>query len=71
MPDQSASGPVAAEVAEATKGGERRPGIALMGLGLYSRGELGPALLKTKVCRFAGVILALPLREAREQFERA
>jgi glucose-fructose oxidoreductase len=51
-----AAGSMAAEVAEATRGGERRPGIALMGLGLYSRGELGPALLKTKVCRFAGVI---------------
>jgi glucose-fructose oxidoreductase len=48
--------PLAAEVDEATKGGERRPGVALMGLGLYCRGELGPALLKTKVCRFAGVI---------------
>ncbi len=47
---------LAAEVDEATKGGERRPGVALMGLGLYARGELGPALLKTKVCRFAGVI---------------
>jgi glucose-fructose oxidoreductase len=47
---------LAAEVAELTKGGERRPGVALMGLGLYARGELGPALLKTKVCRFAGVI---------------
>jgi glucose-fructose oxidoreductase len=47
---------LAADVDEATKGGERRPGVALMGLGLYSRGELGPALLKTKVCRFAGVI---------------
>jgi glucose-fructose oxidoreductase len=52
----STAGSLAAEVDEATKGGERRPGVALMGLGLYSRGELGPALLKTSVCRFAGVI---------------
>ena len=51
-----ASGALAAEVAEATKGGERKLGVALMGLGLYSRGELGPALRKTKLCRFAGVI---------------
>jgi glucose-fructose oxidoreductase len=56
MPEPSASHPLPAEVAEATKGGEKRPGIALMGLGLYSRGELGPAFLKTKVCRLAGVI---------------
>ena len=51
-----APGALAAEVAEATKGGERKLGVALMGLGLYSRGELGPALRKTKLFRFAGVI---------------
>ncbi|MFZ1056059.1 MAG: hypothetical protein WAN79_10340, partial [Opitutaceae bacterium] len=33
---------LAAEIAEATRGGERKLGVALMGLGLYSRGELGP-----------------------------
>jgi glucose-fructose oxidoreductase len=49
-------GSLAAEVAEATRGGERKLGVALMGLGLYSRGELGPALTKTKLCRFAGAI---------------
>ena len=47
---------LAAELAELTKGGERRPGVALMGLGLYSRGELAPAFEHTKLCRFAGVI---------------
>ena len=51
-----AASSAAAEVAEATRGGERKLGVALMGLGLYSRGELGPALLKTKLCRFAGVV---------------
>jgi glucose-fructose oxidoreductase len=51
-----AVGAMAAELDEATKGGERKLGVALMGLGLYSRGALGPALLKTKSCRFAGVI---------------
>jgi glucose-fructose oxidoreductase len=51
-----AAGSLAAEVAEATKGGERRLGVALMGLGLYAQGQLGPALRKTKLCRFAGVI---------------
>ena len=53
-----AAGSLAAELAEATKGGERKLGVALMGLGLYSRGELGPALRKTKLCRFAGAITA-------------
>jgi glucose-fructose oxidoreductase len=47
---------LAAEVADLTKGGEHKPGVAIMGLGLYARGEIGPALRKTKVCRFAGVI---------------
>jgi glucose-fructose oxidoreductase len=51
-----AAGSLAAEIDEKTKGGERRPGLVLMGLGLYARGELGPGLTKTKVCRFAGVI---------------
>lgn len=51
-----AAGSLAAEIDEKTKGGERRPGVVLMGLGLYARGELGPGLTKTKVCRFAGVI---------------
>ena len=51
-----AAGSLAAEVAEATRGGERKLGVALMGLGLYSRGELGPAFSHTKLCRFAGVV---------------
>jgi glucose-fructose oxidoreductase len=51
-----ATGGLSAELDEASKGGERKLGVALMGLGLYSRGELGPALLKTKRCRFAGVV---------------
>jgi glucose-fructose oxidoreductase len=46
----------AAEVAELTKGGARLPGVALMGLGLYARGEIAPAFRHTRHCRFAGVI---------------
>jgi glucose-fructose oxidoreductase len=51
-----AAGALAAEIGEAARRGERRLGVALMGLGLYSRGQLGPALLKTKLCCFAGVV---------------
>jgi len=51
-----AAGSLAAEIGEATKGGERKLGVALVGLGLYSRGQLGPGLLKTKLCRLAGVV---------------
>jgi glucose-fructose oxidoreductase len=59
---------LAAGVAEATKGGERRPGVVVMGLGLYARGEIGPALRKTKLCRFAGVITGS--REKGEAWSR-
>ena len=51
-----AAGGLAAELADATKGGERKLGVALMGLGLYSRGELAPALHKAKVCRLMGAV---------------
>jgi len=51
-----AAGTLAAQLDEATKGGERRLGVALMGLGLYSRGQLGPGLRKTRLCRLAGVV---------------
>jgi glucose-fructose oxidoreductase len=56
---------LAAEIAEATQGGKRKLGVALMGLGLYSRGELGPALRKTKLCRFAGVVTGSREKGAR------
>jgi glucose-fructose oxidoreductase len=51
-----AAGSLAAELAEATRGGERQLGVALMGLGLYARGQLGPGLRQTKLCRLAGVV---------------
>jgi glucose-fructose oxidoreductase len=59
---------LAAELAEATKGGERKLGVALMGLGLYSRGQLGPGLRLTKTCRLAGVITGS--REKGEAWSR-
>src|SRR2546422_7128457 len=34
----------------------RRLGVALLGLGRYSSGQLGPALRETKLCYLAGVI---------------
>lgn len=51
-------------------GGRRKPlGVALLGLGKYSTGELGPALRRTKLCRLTGVISGVPekaLRWSRE-----
>jgi len=51
-----AAGALAAELEEATRGGERKLGVALMGLGMYAGGQLGPALRLTKLCRLAGVV---------------
>src|ERR1700730_1617952 len=38
----------------------RRLGVALLGLGRYSSGQLGPALLETKKCYLAGVVTGHP-----------
>ena len=38
----------------------RRLGVALLGLGRYSTGQLGPALRETKLCYLAGVITGHP-----------
>ncbi|WP_247236584.1 Gfo/Idh/MocA family protein [Telluribacter sp. SYSU D00476] len=40
--------------------GERKLGIALVGLGKYSEGELAPALEETKLCRLAGIVTGTP-----------
>ncbi len=40
--------------------GERKLGIALVGLGKYSTGQLGPALKLTKACKLAGVVTGSP-----------
>ncbi len=37
-------------------GGKRKLGVALVGLGSYSRGQLGPALRKTELCELRGVV---------------
>src|SRR4051812_36511100 len=37
-----------------------RSGIALVGLGNYSAGQLGPALLQTKNCYLAGIVTGTP-----------
>ena len=39
---------------------QRKLGVALLGLGSYSRGQLGPALRETKNCYLAGVVTGTP-----------
>ena len=40
--------------------GGRRLGVALVGLGKYSTGQLGPALKLTSACKLAGVVTGSP-----------
>jgi len=40
-------------------------GVALVGLGSYSTGQLGPALKLTKLCRLAGVVTGSPEKGKR------
>src|SRR5215472_4171667 len=48
-----------------TKPLERKLGIALLGLGGYASGELGPALRQTKNCYLAGVVTGHPEKGER------
>lgn len=43
----------------------RKLGVALVGLGSYSTGQLGPALRLTKLCRLAGVVTGSPEKGRR------
>jgi glucose-fructose oxidoreductase len=42
---------------------KRKLGIALVGLGNYSRDLLGPGLLKTEHCHLAGIVTGTPAKE--------
>jgi predicted dehydrogenase len=41
----------------------RKPGIALVGLGRYSSGQLAPALQETQYCRLSGIVTGTPSKE--------
>ncbi|WP_151087105.1 Gfo/Idh/MocA family protein [Hymenobacter baengnokdamensis] len=45
----------------------RKLGVALVGLGNYSTGELAPALQQTKYCQLAGVVTGSPAKAAQWQ----
>jgi glucose-fructose oxidoreductase len=45
--------------------GERKLGVALLGLGRYSTNQLGPALRETQACRLAGVVTGSPEKAAK------
>lgn len=48
-------------------------GVALLGLGNYSTGQLAPALQQTKLCRLAGIVTGSPAKAAKwkQQYQLA
>ena len=44
---------------------DRQLGVALVGLGGYSAGQLAPALQQTKLCRLAGIVTGTPAKAAQ------
>ncbi|WP_426058170.1 Gfo/Idh/MocA family protein [Hymenobacter sp. B1770] len=44
---------------------DRKLGVALVGLGKYSTGQLAPALQETKLCRLAGIVTGSPIKAAQ------
>ncbi|MFD1467276.1 Gfo/Idh/MocA family protein [Hymenobacter caeli] len=46
-------------------GADRQLGVALVGLGGYSAGQLAPALQQTKRCRLAGIVTGTPAKAAQ------
>ncbi|TDN39752.1 Gfo/Idh/MocA family oxidoreductase [Hymenobacter sp. UV11] len=46
---------------------ERKLGVALVGLGNYSTGQLAPALQQTKYCQLAGVVTGSPEKAVKWQ----
>lgn len=45
-----------------SKNKEKQLGIALVGLGKYSTGQLAPALQETKLCKLAGIVTGSPAK---------
>ncbi|MGI4865886.1 MAG: Gfo/Idh/MocA family protein [Janthinobacterium lividum] len=44
---------------------ERKLGVALVGLGKYSTGQLAPALQQTKLCRLVGIVTGSPSKAVK------
>ncbi|MGA9875331.1 MAG: Gfo/Idh/MocA family oxidoreductase, partial [Solirubrobacteraceae bacterium] len=61
-----AAGAPSSSRAEILAANQGRPlGVALLGLGNYATGELGPSLRETKFCRLAGVVSGHPEKAAQ------
>jgi glucose-fructose oxidoreductase len=53
------------QTASMTPTGQKKLGVALLGLGRYATGELGPALKQTKLCHLTGVVSGHPEKAAQ------
>ncbi|MDF7812303.1 Gfo/Idh/MocA family oxidoreductase [Hymenobacter sp. YC55] len=59
--DEISYGPASLEALQTGK----QLGVALVGLGGYSSGQLAPALQKTKLCKLAGIVTGTPSKAAQ------
>ncbi|WP_022825966.1 Gfo/Idh/MocA family protein [Hymenobacter norwichensis] len=59
--DEASYGPASLEALQAG----RQLGVALVGLGGYSKGQLAPALQQTKLCKLAGIVTGTPSKAAQ------
>jgi len=57
---QSSGTSAADSTAAMAKTGGRKLGLALVGLGKYSEGQLAPALQETQFCKLAGIVTGTP-----------
>jgi len=55
--------PSLSSLATGCKTDDKQLGVALVGLGSYSTGQLGPALKQTKNCYLAGIVTGTPAKE--------
>jgi len=61
--DNISYGPASLEALQTGK----QLGVALVGLGKYSTGQLAPALQQTKLCKLAGIVTGTPAKAAKWQ----
>lgn len=64
-PSMSSLSPLLAAEPNKTPDGQRKLGVALLGLGGYAGGQLAPALQETRYCRLAGIVTGTPAKAER------
>ena len=67
LPSFASLSPLAAAESKSAPPGRGKLGVALLGLGGYSSGQLAPALQETQRCRLAAVVTGTPAKADRWQ----